>query len=478
MTKLEKDNVITVLDNNYLVGDLLEGLVNTPSETIRDFFVEIGFNFNRTLRIEVLKQLLRPKIMETRRERSTLADEMNYRLSWFNQFTETQLVNLFKFYNDKELNEVYLEQLWLRLIEDMIGRELNKEDFNHLINISKEHKNNTQTNKDLVLYNNNLNELFFDDEGQIDGLNPEAIRPVLYKSSTITEIRQIGQKFNVTVPQRLKKQELLDIMIEELKDRDEYTEELEKELNKLNIMLLQRYAKDNNIKASTELKKEEVIEYVLKNSHTTKEKYYIPSSSVYEVEAKELGQTVEEDETEIYGKSLEELKQEEASTVVEEVKEEPVLEVKEEPTPEVKHTETVRTLEYVLPKEKEFDVTGVEEKTINAVDYRGVKNKKFIKLINDDIEYVEGTEEVQSEEITNLSQFPKKKRNPLMVVLKVIFIILLVAIFIALVFAIYALATPSGAPAALQKVEDFIVKYIFFNQDLFDKLRNINWPWK
>ncbi|WP_026391350.1 hypothetical protein [Haploplasma modicum] len=466
MAKLEKDSVITVLDNNYLIGDLLEGLVKTPSEVIMDFFVEIGFNFNRTIRMEVLKQLLRPKIMETRRERSSLADEMNYRLSWFNQFTETQLVNLFKFYNDQELNDLFLEQLWLRLVNDMISREINKNDFNQLITLSQAYKTSDVKNTDLVLYNNNLNALFFDNDGEIDGLNPEAIRPVLYKSSTITEIRQIGQKYNVSVPQRLKKQELLDIMIQELKDRDEYTEELEKDLSKLNIMLLQRYAKDNNIKASTELKKEEVIEYVLKNSHTTKEKYYIPSSSVYEVEAKELGQTVEEDETEIYGKSLEELKEEASNEVLEETKEEALVE---------KHKP--KTLEYIVPEEKLFDVSAVEEKAINAVDYRGVKNKKFVKLINDDISYVESQVETKDDECISLNDFPKKKRSPAAIFFRVILIIILIAILLALIFAIYALSTPSGAPAALKNVEDFIVKYIFFNQDLFDKIRNINWPW-
>ena len=81
------------------------------------------------------------------------------------------------------------------------------------------------------------------------------IRPVLYKSSTLVEIRELGSKYGVEVPKRLKKNQLADIIIAELKDRGLHTDAEEAKVRSMSILVLQRYAIDNDIKASTELKK-------------------------------------------------------------------------------------------------------------------------------------------------------------------------------------------------------------------------------
>src|SRR5690606_13711870 len=117
----------------------------------------------------------------------------------------------------------------------------------------------------------------------------EAFRPVLYKASTLTELRTIGEKYNAPIPKRLKKNEMLDIILKKLQERGELTKELEEKLRNQNIILLERYAKDHDIKVSTELKKEEIIEFILSNAKETKASYYIPSSSaVYEKQVEEV----------------------------------------------------------------------------------------------------------------------------------------------------------------------------------------------
>ena len=104
------------------------------------------------------------------------------------------------------------------------------------------------------------------------------LRPVLYKSSTLTEIRDFGSKYGVNVPRRLKKNELAQIIINELKASGKLTEELENKVNAMSVIVMQRFAIDNDIKASTELKKEEIIEYILKNAKEIKEAYFVPES--------------------------------------------------------------------------------------------------------------------------------------------------------------------------------------------------------
>src|SRR5690606_22219941 len=142
-------------------------------------------------------------------------------------------------------------------------------------------------------FNTALDKVLFDEHNEIDGVSQEAFRPVLYKASTLTELRTIGDKFNAPIPKRLKKNEMLDIILKKLQERGELTKELEEKLRNQNIILLERYAKDHDIKVSTELKKEEIIEFILSNAKETKETYYVPSSSaVYEKQVDEVEESV------------------------------------------------------------------------------------------------------------------------------------------------------------------------------------------
>lgn len=51
----------------------------------------------------------------------------------------------------------------------------------------------------------------------------------------------------------------------------------------MTVIPLQRFAKNNDIKVSIELTKEEIIEYILKNAHQTKATYFKPQTDAYKV---------------------------------------------------------------------------------------------------------------------------------------------------------------------------------------------------
>jgi hypothetical protein len=46
---------------------------------------------------------------------------------------------------------------------------------------------------DMKTYNRTIKDLFFDSMGRIDGLTQQKIRPVLFKSSTLGELRDLAQ---------------------------------------------------------------------------------------------------------------------------------------------------------------------------------------------------------------------------------------------------------------------------------------------
>src|SRR5690554_5378963 len=444
MPRYKKDSKITLLGEQRLVNDVLKVLTKYPATKVVEFFKDLNLNFPRQLRIQTLKAIFRDEVFATRQERHNLADEMNYRLSWFNQFTEVQLVNLFKFYKQPELEQEFLDLLWLNILENITDRNISENSLLQIIKDAEEHTKNTpNTKEDIISYNKTLDLLFYDEKDHIDGLIQEQIRPVLYRSSTITEIRELGKKYGVNVPSRLKKSELIEIICQELKERNEYTEEIEADLNKMNIILIQRYAKNNDIKASTELKKEEVIEYILSNATETKEAYFVPSPTVYSVEEIEEPEMVEE--------------------VIEEpvVEEEPIVEeelvVEEEPVVEEK---TIVVTEKQVSR-KAFDITSVERTDLNIVEYHGQKAKEFAPITeySDELEENKVTTKALDQKEETIS---KPKKN---IFLRILFVLLTLVFFIAIVIILYALFTPNGVPS--------VDKHLGFLKTIIDFFRNL-----
>ena len=86
----------------------------------------------------------------------------------------------------------------------------------------------------------------------------------------------------------------------------------------MSIVVMQRFAKDNDIKASIELKKEEVIEFILANAEHTKENYSLPQDpAVYDRELRSA------EKLEARARQIEEAKKEEPAPAPVIVKEEP-----------------------------------------------------------------------------------------------------------------------------------------------------------
>lgn len=334
MPRLTRDSNVTVGTKDYKIDELLKTIIYLPADQIKTFFIELGLKVPRELRMFVLRESLRETVIETRKSRLTLADELNYRLSWFTEFTETQLENLLVFFEDPKIERDFLEEFWTDLIAYMVEKNVSPKHLKNLLDDSIAFvKKNGLELPDMKTYNRDLSVIFYDSFGRIDGLAPAKFRPVLYKSSTLSEIRDLGTKYEVSVPRRLKKTELANIIIKELKDRGQHTEKLEDEIRSMSVLIMQRFAIDHDIKASTELKKEEIIEYILANAKETKETYFIPESQAdYDKEVEEVAEQIDEEE-EI---------EEPAIVVVpepepEEVIEEPVAEeVVEEPEPEEK----------------------------------------------------------------------------------------------------------------------------------------------
>jgi len=372
MARLTRESSVTVGTKDYKIDELLKTIIYLPADQIKTFFIEIGLKVPRELRMFVLRETLREKVIETRKSRLTLADELNYRLSWYTEFTETQLENLLVFFEDPKIEREFLEDFWTDLISYLVEKAVSPRHLKTLLDDSITFvKKHGLELPDMKTYNRDLSEIFFDSFGRIDGLAPAKFRPVLFKSSTLSEIRDLGAKYEVDVPRRLKKTELADIIIKELKDRGQHTDKLEGEIRGMSVLVMQRFAIDHDIKASTELKKEEIIEYILANAKETKETYFVPESPAdYDKEVEEVAEHLEEvqEPEPIYDEIIEEeqinipvaetiVEEEQVEEVVEEeqIEDEPVEE--EEPVEEKKPVKPIEQKPQVQVVQSSFDMS-------------------------------------------------------------------------------------------------------------------------
>ena len=78
--------------------------------------------------------------------------------------------------------------------------------------------------------------------------------------------------------EELRNKKLVEIIKQELNDKNQLTPAEEAKIDKMSVIPLQRYAIDHDIKASIELKKKKLLNISLKNAKETKEKYFVPTN--------------------------------------------------------------------------------------------------------------------------------------------------------------------------------------------------------
>ncbi len=374
MAILKREDTLKINKKTLNVGDVIDELVKLPSLDIKIFFQTLGLSIPRKLRMDVLRKVIDP-YKENVEQVKKLSDEMRYRIGWYANFSDAQLVNLLPQFNDGKLIRTFKLELWLELFNYLVVKKVSETEIAKLIDKAKGLSKGTSEN--ILAYNAQLNPLFFDNKNEIDGLEPDIFRSVLYKSSTLVEIREIGLKYNVDVPRRLRKQQLAEIIKDVLKERGLYTDEEGTKIDAMPVVIMQRYAINNDIKASIELKKEEVIEYILKNAKETKEAYFVPTDpGIYELLKPEV---IEE------------------PVVEEPVVEEPVVvEVKEEPVVEVIKEE---------PKVVEKPV--VEEPVVEEVEMADISKEALEKILSEMDELKKEVDDLSKEvEILRNTEFP------------------------------------------------------------------------
>ena len=295
MPQFRLSDNITLKNKEYPVSELTQSLAKLEPKKILEFFFSQNITgIARVRRIRLLKDVLFPYVVKTRQKLQSLASELNYRLSWFRIYSEYELENLLIYFNSKALNRQYLDELWCLFLNVM--KENNVADADILKLVKQAEKSTYEPVKAIHEFNKGIWPLFKDPENVLDGLTPEEFRPVLFNSSTVKEIRELGKKYDVNVPFRLRKKQFIENIVEELKKRNEFDLDVEKEIEAKNVIQLERFCIDRKIPISSELKKEEIIEYILSHAAQTKGSYFVPEDHLgYELTLDEVTKNQEVD---------------------------------------------------------------------------------------------------------------------------------------------------------------------------------------
>lgn len=466
MPQFRLSDNISLKNKEYPVSELTQSLAKLEPKKILEFFFSQNITgIARVRRIRLLKDVLFPYVVKTRQKLQSLASELNYRLSWFRIYSEYELENLLIYFNSKALNRQYLDELWCLFLNVM--KENNVPDADILKLAKQAEKSTYEPVKAIHEFNKGIWPLFKDPENVLDGLTPEEFRPVLYNSSTVKEIRELGKKYDVNVPFRLRKKQFIENIVEELKKRNEFDLDVEKEIEAKNVIQLERFCIDRKIPISSELKKEEIIEYILSHAAQTKGSYFVPEDHLgYELTLDEVTKNQEvnadspelttrqfdsseiqfkeyvpvnfdevdlnnsdltisnfdeeEPQTEVL-ETVSEVVEEPSTTEVieEEVKEEPVFEITEEQVTEEPQTEVLETISEVVDDPTTNEVIEevlVAEPTATEIKETAEKTAEHLSGSVDTAaeETTKAVEPTVIEEDSNLTEFAEPTTEPTM----------------------------------------------------------------
>ncbi|MDR2828560.1 MAG: hypothetical protein LBV51_03985 [Acholeplasmatales bacterium] len=259
---------VTINKINYSIASVVEKLLNVPSSTLVNTFKKANVVFSRDVRVRALKEALIPHFDRIIKERKLLSDELAGRLSYYPLYGEFNYqIKLGYLSYDESI--AYLTSLFTYCIEDLQNKGATFDFLNPIISSQAEkHEENF-----IEEYDKNLNPLFVDkkEDKRFDNIDYVNVRPLLASSYLNSELRSLATKYGVNIPKRLKKEELINKIIASLSEDKKDTEGLKEKLSSSSLVMIERFAKENNLKLSSELKKEDTIELLINHLNISPE---------------------------------------------------------------------------------------------------------------------------------------------------------------------------------------------------------------
>ncbi|MFP4078673.1 MAG: hypothetical protein ACOCU5_03270 [Bacillota bacterium] len=251
-----KEESIELNNKKVSIEKLIESFVVIPSSEIVKYLKNKEIFLPNYLHKALVRKNIAP-IIANADNNNKFSDEMKHRLKWFDRFTIFQLERLADSYGITVDVKEYKKDFWDIIVHNRGELGINNLEFIKLQNLTMKYQRSEQEKYQTL--KDNFSEVYFEPEGYFEGCRVEEAREVLQYATTMNDIRELGKKHGVEIPRRINKRQLIEIIAIRLNLNDAEQEKLEKK----SILDLERYAKENNINMSIELKKVDMVEYIL-----------------------------------------------------------------------------------------------------------------------------------------------------------------------------------------------------------------------
>ena len=270
----KKEDFIFLYSKKVKIPKLVETFTVIPSDEIVKYLKNKEIYLPSYLHKALIRKNIAPAIANADSS-NKFSDEMKIRLRHFDRFTVFQLERLTAGYQlNIDVNE-YKKDFWDIVIRNRNELGINNLEFVKLQNLTLKYAKSPQETYEELM--KNFNEVYFEPEGYFDGTLIEEAKDVLNVATTLSEIRDLGKMFNVEIPRRINKKQLIDIVALKL----ELTDAKREEISKKSILEIERYAKRRKVNVSIELKKSDMVEYILIKMPKKEEPMYTNSLKVF-----------------------------------------------------------------------------------------------------------------------------------------------------------------------------------------------------
>lgn len=205
----------------------------------------------------LLRETIYPKVFQNKLY-ATYSDELKYRLRGFNDYSIYLLEKLIDDYHldfdaakykENFFNFLFLNRDQFQLKNHFFD-ELDKLKFKYTVDFEKINY------KEFIRL---FETILFEPTGYLDGVSLKILKDVLVHSCTLGDLRGLGEKYGVKVPRRINKSKLVEI----LAARFRLSPEESTLLNDKSVLELEIYAKEKGFNISIDLKKSDMVEYMI-----------------------------------------------------------------------------------------------------------------------------------------------------------------------------------------------------------------------
>ena len=272
--KKKGEDFIYLYNKKVKISRLVKEFTCIPTHEIVKYLLNKEIYLPNYLHKALIRKNIAPAIADAESS-NKFSDEMKFRLKWFDKFTIFQLERLASGYQLPINVDEYKKDFWDIIVRNRSELGINNLEFVKLQNLTLKYAREPQESYETMM--DEFRKVFFEPDGYFDGTLMEDAKEVLSNATTLTEIRDLGMRYGVDIPRRINKKQLIDIVSLKLG----FDEAKREEISKKSILEIERYAKRRKVNVSIELKKDDMIEYILIKMPQTAAPKYTNSLKVF-----------------------------------------------------------------------------------------------------------------------------------------------------------------------------------------------------